>query len=467
MSHLKIMEGNVKGGIDMKYETAEQLLIKAKEAHNKSFGEIDCNNRLRKSQKGVFGHVIEESHFGYEINSNSEPDFKDLGIELKVTPIKQNRNGSYSAKERLVLNIINYMEEYDKTFETSSFWKKNQKLLLMFYKWLPKVEPRELKIVQSILYEYPEEDLIIIKRDWEKLSRYINEGKAHLLTEKEFEYLSPCTKGANKNSMREQPFNVLKAKQRAYSFKSSYLTSIIREMVESEPLTYFSTKQELKQKTIEQLLEEKFEPYIGMTRDEMAAKLGVTITPKHKSFIPSLISTLLGVKGTKLDSIAEFEKANIQFKTVRLQPNGKPKESMSFVNIDFHEVAQESWEDSFLYNYFSETKFLFVVFQYDEQENLYFKGIQLWQMLEQTIETDLFAYWAEIRRVVNAGIKLEKKKRGISNNLPGSKFNGKFHVRPKGKDSNDKVSLPDGQMITKQCYWFNADYVANLLKGEE
>lgn len=390
-----------------------------------------------------------------------------MGIELKVTPIKQNKNGSYSAKERLVLNIINYMEEYDKIFDTSSFWKKNQKLLLMFYKWLPKVEPRELKIVQSILYEYPEEDLIIIKRDWEKLNRYINEGKAHLLTEKEFEYLSPCTKGVNKNSMREQPFSNIRAKQRAYSFKSSYLTSIIREMISSEHLIYFSTKQELQQKTIEQLLEEKFEPYIGMTRDEMAAKLGVTINPKHKSFIPSLISTLLGVKGTKLDSIAEFEKANIQFKTVRLQPNGKPKESMSFVNIDFHEVAQESWEDSFLYNYFSETKLLFVIFQYDEQDNLYFKGIQLWQMLEQTIETDLYAYWAEIQRVVNAGVKLEKKKRGISNDLPDSKFNGKFHVRPKGKDSNDKVSLPDGQMITKQCYWFNADYVASLLKGEE
>lgn len=450
----------------MKFETQEQLLLKAQEAHNKSFGEIDVNNRLYKSQKGVFGHIIEESHFGYEINSNSEPDFKELGIELKVTPIKENKNGSYSAKERLVLNIINYMEEYDKTFETSSFWIKNQKLLLMFYKWLPNVEPRDFKIIQSILYEYPEEDLIIIRRDWEKLNRFINEGKAHLLTEKEFEYLSPCTKGANKNSMREQPFNTIKAKQRAYSFKSSYLTSIIREMISAEHLTYFSSKQELQQKTIEQLLEEKFAPYIGMMRDDMAAQLGVTINPKSKSFIPSLISTLLGVKGTKLDSIAEFEKANIQFKTVRLQPNGKPKESMSFVNIDFHEVAQENWEESFLYNYFSETKLLFVIFQYDERDNLYFKGIQLWQMPEDTIETDLFSFWSEIRRVVNAGVQLEKTKRGISNNLPGSKFNGKFHVRPKGKDSSDKVSLPDGQMITKQCYWFNAEYVANLLKGE-
>ncbi|MEK4698333.1 Sau3AI family type II restriction endonuclease [Solibacillus sp. FSL R7-0668] len=451
----------------MLYKTSQQLLKKAKEAENKTFRQIDQKERLSKILKGGFGHVIEESHFGYEINSNSEPDFKELGIELKVTAIKENKNGSFSAKERLVLNIINYMEEYNKTFETSSFWKKNQKLLLMFYKWVPKMDPRDYKILEAILYEYPEEDLIIIRRDWERLNQFINEGKAHLLTEKNFEYLSPCTKGVNKNSMREQPFSEIKAKQRAYSFKSSYMTSIIREMISLERLTYFSTKQELQTKTIEQLLNERFAPYIGMKRDEMASHFNISVNPKHKSFVPSLVSALLGVKGTKLDSIAEFAKANIQFKTVRLKPNGKPKESMSFVNIDFHEVIQEEWEDSFLYNYFSETKLLFVIFQIDENDELYFKGIQLWQMPEEQIDNELFHYWTEIRRVVNEGVKLTKTKKGISNNLPDSKFNGKFHVRPKGKDSSDKVALPDGQMITKQCYWFNAGYVANIISGIE
>lgn len=447
----------------MLYNTPQQLLNKAKEAENKSFRDIDQTNRLAKLLKGGFGHVIEESHFGYEINSNAEPDFKGLGIELKVTPIKQNKNGTYSAKERLVLNIINYMEEANKTFETSSFWAKNQKLLLMFYKWLPKVDPRDFKIVEAILYEYPEQDLIIIRRDWEKLNQMINDGKAHLLTEKDFEYLSPCTKGANKNSMREQPFNDVKAKQRAYSLKSSYMTSIIREMISDERLTYFATKEELQKKTIEQLLEEKFAPYIGMTREEMANKLDVTANPKYKSFIPSLISALLGVKGTKLNAIAEFAKANIQFKTVRLQKNGQPKESMSFTNIHFTEIVNEEWEDSFLYNYFSETKLLFVVFQFDENDVLYFKGIKLWQMPEETIENELFDYWMEIRRVVNEGVQFVQTKKGISNNLPDSEFNGKFHVRPKGKDSGDTVALPDGQMITKQGYWFNAGYVGEIL----
>ena len=66
--------------------------------------------------------------YNYDINSKSEPDFIDAGIELKVTPYKKNKDNTLSAKERLVLNIINYMTEYQKSFYTSHFWFKNNKI---------------------------------------------------------------------------------------------------------------------------------------------------------------------------------------------------------------------------------------------------------------------------------------------------------------------------------------------------
>ena len=61
----------------------------------------------------------EEDVFQYGSNSRSAPDFEEAGIELKVTPYKKNKNGTLSAKERLVLNIINYMKEYKNTFYTT------------------------------------------------------------------------------------------------------------------------------------------------------------------------------------------------------------------------------------------------------------------------------------------------------------------------------------------------------------
>ena len=102
-------------------EQRRDLLKKAQEVIGIPMSHIDKTGRL-KSGKGAIGTVIEESWFGYKPNSESEPDFPEAGLELKVTPYI--RNGQkISAKERLVCNIINYMTEYQKTFETCDFGK--------------------------------------------------------------------------------------------------------------------------------------------------------------------------------------------------------------------------------------------------------------------------------------------------------------------------------------------------------
>ncbi|QCR31033.1 Sau3AI family type II restriction endonuclease [Lysinibacillus sp. SGAir0095] len=449
----------------MYFENEEDLIKKAREACGKTFKEIDQYNRLsKKGATGALGQIIEESFFGYELNSKSEADFANLGIELKVTPFKQNKNKTLSAKERLVLNIINYMEEVHNDFWTSSFWKKNEKLLLMFYEWKSDIDRGDFRIIETVLFTIPEEDLEIIKKDWELIVNKIRAGEAHTLSEGDTLYLGACTKGANKNSVRPQPYSSEMAMQRAYSLKQSYMSALVRQIISNEKLVQFANAAELKNKTIEQLLHERFDSFIGMTMEEMAGHLNIKINPKNRSAVPNLISALLGVKGTKLDKIAEFAKANIQFKTVRLQQSGKPKESMSFVNIDFNEVLQETWEESFIRNYFLETQILFVVFQYDDQDALRFKGIKLWHMPLNIIDKEVFNYWNEIRLVLENGVILTKTNKGIQNNFPKSNFNGILHVRPKGADGNDKVQLPDGQWITKQCYWLNASYIGKIIE---
>ena len=83
----------------MEYTTIEELMQKAHEAEGKTFGEIDTTDRLANAKsKGGLGQVIEESFFGYEVNSNAEADFKHLGIELKVTAFKQNKTVHYQPK---------------------------------------------------------------------------------------------------------------------------------------------------------------------------------------------------------------------------------------------------------------------------------------------------------------------------------------------------------------------------------
>ena len=94
------MEGTI-------YTTREAILKRAHEVIGIPLKDIDLTGRL-STGKGAIGTVIEESWYGYTPNSESEPDFPEAGVELKVTPYVRGKNG-IRAKERLVCNIINYM----------------------------------------------------------------------------------------------------------------------------------------------------------------------------------------------------------------------------------------------------------------------------------------------------------------------------------------------------------------------
>jgi DNA mismatch repair protein MutH len=87
------------------------------------------------------------------------------------------------------------LEVHFEEFENSSFWKKNAHLLLVFY--LHDSEKDLLDYVIKLVddWKYPEEDLLIIKNDWQIINQKIKEGKAHELSEGDTMYLGACTKG--------------------------------------------------------------------------------------------------------------------------------------------------------------------------------------------------------------------------------------------------------------------------------
>ena len=456
--------------LDKVYNSIEDVLDVAQSAEGKTVGEFDINNRLEsKGNKGGIGQILEEGLFKIAVNSRAEADFVNLGLELKVTAIKENKKKEFSAKERLVLNIINYEEDYKASFDNSAFWQKNKNLLIVFYLYKDDLDKKEFPIVKSVLHEFDPADLEIIKQDWQTIINKIKQGEAHNISESDTMYLAACTKGVNANSVRKQPFSAIPAKQRAFSLKSSYMTAFARRVIDRQSIPSLFNVDELKSKTTLQLLQEKFAPYIGKRVSELARLMDISIT-KNKAFNANLISAILGVKGTKLESLREFNKANIKFKTIRLEPNGIPREHMSFEQIDFNRWIRDDWEESQIYENFEYTKYLFVVFQYDETETQnkdrepYLKGIMLWNMPEVVIEHELKDLWKTTKSILETGVELKFVRNGVSNNLPGASFNGICHIRPKARDGKDQVELPDGQRITKQCYWLNREYIAEIVK---
>ena len=447
------MEGTV-------YKTKADVLKRAKEIEGIPLRKIDKTGRL-KTGKGAIGSVIEESWFDYAPNSESEPDFPEAGVELKVTPYIKNKRGDIRAKERLVCNIINYMEEYDKVFKTSSFWHKCETMLLMSYEYIPGIPKSELSIDKAILFSFPEEDLVIIEHDWKTIINKIRSGTAHEISEGDTLYLAACTKGADSKSVRRQPFSDIPAKQRAYSLKVSYMTQILNNYIygSKENEKIIKDWHVLQDKSLESYIIEKVSPYYGKSQSEL--KVIFNIDSNAKSLNHLIISRMLGLND--IEKTDEFRKANIIPKTIRVEEDGNIKESMSFPAIDFIELSKEKrWEDSKLYEMLSPTKFLFVIFKKNAEE-YYLDRIMFWNMSNDDLD-EVEKVWKKTVDTVNKGVVFTKTNRGMSNNLPKQKENRVAHVRPHGLNSSDTVLLPDGREIAKQCFWLNRKYIREQIK---
>jgi len=445
----------------------------AKKLKGKSLRQV-CDSKVLEhsySGKGNFGQVLEKFYFGYEPNSLAEADFAQIGMELKSSPLKQLKNNEFRSKERLVLNIINYVNVVNQNFENSDFLKKNASILLIFYLHQTRFDILDYLIKLVDEWSFPSTDLEIIKKDWELITNKIAEGKAHELSEGDTFYLGACTKGANALSVRKQPFSEIPAKQRAYSFKQGYVNHIIASIANESKEIYgklIPDFQVAKRQTIEEIVISKFKPFYGKTEEEIIKILKIKINTKAKSFYANLTKAILGIELDK--EIEEFEKAEIIVKTVRLKENDLPKEDISFPNFKYEKIVNEDWEESDFKDIL-EHKFLFVFFQF-ENKKLVLKKVKFWNMpYIDLLEAE--KVWTKTKEIVVKGeivkeIKTNKNGKEIRfTNFPSKKFSSVSHVRPHAKNASDTYDLPKIEKLTKQneytkhCFWLNNTYVKN------
>ena len=455
-----------------KYES-ELLISEEKEEY--------AENHENKKRKGGLGDLIEECYFHYKCNNDSRPDFPDAGVELKVTPYKINKNKTLSAKERLIITMIDYFKVVEENFEDSHLWNKSQLILLIYYLYSKDIENRlDYKINYAKLFTPPKEDLEIIKNDFKIIVDKIKAGKAHELSEGDTMYLGAATKSASSSNRRGQPFSDIPAKPRAFSFKASYMTYVLNNFIVPNKTTYepiIKDASELKFNTFEEIIINKINSYAGKTDEELCKIFNREYNDNKAQWI-DLAYRMLGIKSNKAE---EFEKANITVKALRIESKDKIVESSPLPTIKFKELVEETWEKSKLFNYLDQQKFLFVVYKKDGDRYV-LKGAQLWNIPYDDLNTTVREGWENIRNVIIDGVKFTPKtyKNGkiiYSNNLPNKESNRVIHIRPHaqksayrfedgteiGNISRDANELPDGRYITNQSFWLNNTYVLSQL----
>lgn len=431
--------------------------------------------------KGQLGNFLEKFYFGYKLNGDQEADFKEAGVELKQTCIDIKKDGSYTAGERLSITNISFKEPVEHDFYKSHVWEKIRLMLLIHYIRDKSVQRMLYKIMFVNLFTPPADDLNIIIDDYMKIISKIEAGKAHELSESDTLYLGACTKGATAaKSMRPQFYgDHTLARKRNFCFKRNYMDYILHMYVLKDEVPYeriITDSDELKKQTFEDIIIGRISTYIGKTDKHLCKKLHRKYNNNKSQWI-DLAYRMLGIKGNHAE---EFVKANIVVKAIRLEEDGDMCESMSFPAFKFVDLANQKWKDSDVYKYFSETKFLFVV--YKRVGSTYvLKGAKLWNMPADDLNKTVRAGWKSVRRIIRKGVQFSVSSKGkVSNNLPGKNDNKIIHIRPHAKKSAYRLSdglvrgnverdanpLPDGQWMTTQSFWINNSYILEQLPKE-
>ena len=448
--------------------------------HSKTVSTVE-DKEISVKSKGQYGNYIEKYFYGYQPNSDSAADFDKIGVELKVTPFKVNKNGSISAKERLVLTILNYMEENLEDFYSTHLWAKCSKILLLFYNGLiPNQTMADYIIEKVFLYEWFEEDMDVILEDYQRITEKIKQGKAHELSESDGNYLSTCTKGAGKGKdFRSQPFSSEPAKQRAWELKSSYMTYLINHKIfnQTEQESVVATARGEK-KPFTEVVAEKILAYKGFSEEELYARFD--INPKAKGKNSSLIRKILGLTGD-IEKTQEFQKANMNLRVIRVDKNRLPKEESPFKTDNFVELASnDEWEESHPYLEICNKRFLFVVFKEVSPKLFVLDSIKFWGFPDRLLD-EVQRVWQETRMIIQEGVQLTINGNKVSTNFPQSKVNQvvftKIHAQNtyyeietevfigKGKLSDTDL-LPDGRHITKHSFWIPKNFLKEILNGE-
>jgi DNA mismatch repair protein MutH len=227
----------------MDFQNDSELLSYAKKLEGKRICDIceDDNRMLTakpKSTKAVIANIIETKYFGISTNSDQAPDFKDLNIELKVSPLKPIFKGTLlSAKERSVIGMVDYWNVLDKPCwrDNHRLSHKLQKILFIFYIHDKARPAREWRFACAFIWSPNQEQDAQIQKDYDIISCKVVKGQPN--SEKDNCFLATCPKHeggfiaedpprSNRNSLCDHPVMGV-AERRGFCIRNKSVVEII------------------------------------------------------------------------------------------------------------------------------------------------------------------------------------------------------------------------------------------------
>lgn len=159
--------------------------------------QVELPERLTR-HKGLIGQLL-EWHLGADAGSEAEPDFRQLGIELKSLPL----TAQGKPAESTFVAQIPLLAPPGQHFEQSSVWHKLRQVLWIPLEASPEIPLAQRRVGQGLLWQPSNEDQRILEQDWEELMEEIALGRVDSIRAQQGQYLQIRPKGANRQSLTQ------------------------------------------------------------------------------------------------------------------------------------------------------------------------------------------------------------------------------------------------------------------------
>ena len=179
-----------------------------------------------KRAKGFVGTMMEVS-LGASAGTKSEPDFIELGIELKTIPV--DRQGK--PKESTFVCTISLRDIADIDWEQSAVWRKLRRVLFIPIEYDTSLPLAERRIGSPILWSPSIEEQRVLRADWELVSSMIDAGDLDRVTGHLGTALQVRPKAANNKARTHAPDgegSLHEALPRGFYLRTSFTKAIVK-----------------------------------------------------------------------------------------------------------------------------------------------------------------------------------------------------------------------------------------------
>lgn len=481
----------------------------------KTFGEVDKNNIFDRTIDkpkitGIAGDVIEQSVLCYPADQSQRPDLDVDGIltELKTTGMRLKKDGNrkiYEAKEPVSITAVSIATIASEDIFNSNFWHKVSNILFVFYHYeSPKAVPAaayaDFHIRRYCFYQFSPDDVTILKKDWQIIHDFIADLQSKYTEEHVKQYYPSLSTIINKKLTYLDTAPKYPHAPR-FRIRKRVITVIIqqtfdRNMFEKLPDKY------LNQSDVREKCVYITELFLGWSMADILEHCDVQIDRARKiqlkQYAEQVIVRMFGGTAKKISKIEMFRKFGYVGKSITIRPNGMRTEDTKLISVNFEELTElmildeggklrkKTFEDSDLYNYFYDNKFLCVIFQESHPDkdgkvrldDNKFLGFKILDLSDDELISAAKQTWNDAREIINNG-KLEfvptLDKEGYQRyspktqipmgapNLPKSE-NSTVFFRGTGRDATDKIQI-NGIEILRQSYWIKGTYIVERLKN--